>query len=52
MEGLDQILQMCLVPFLDFSSWTNPSRWRWSPTNLTKQEIVERALTIEDAFCL
>ena len=23
-------------------------RWRWSPTNLTKQEIVERALTIED----
>ena len=25
------------------------TRWMWIPTNLTKEEIVERALTIEDA---
>ena len=28
------------------------NRWMWTPTNLTKEEIVERALTIEDASWL
>ena len=26
-----------------------PTRWRWRPSNLTKAEIIDRALTVQDA---